>query len=86
MAELNSCNRDWMAHKASNIYLALYKKCLPSPGRRGQATCQGNQTTAFRTLPRVILALTLQMGGTSPLTEELTEAQGGGGAAEAVEP
>lgn len=41
---------------------------------------------AFRTLARVILALTLQMGETSPLMKELTEAQGGRGAAEATEP
>lgn len=33
MAELNTCNRDNMAHKAENIYyLALYRESLPTPG------------------------------------------------------
>lgn len=42
MAELNSCDRVYMAHKAKNIYyMVLYRKHLPTSHQKACKMCTG---------------------------------------------
>lgn len=49
MAELNSCDRDSLAHEAKNIYhMVLYRKHLPTSSQRACKMCKGFRILALR--------------------------------------